>query len=45
MEWMAIIGDSVQYIEDHITENISAENVATAVGVSPSYFQKGFAML
>ena len=45
MEWMAIIGDSVQYIEDHITENISAENVAKAVGVSPFYFQKGFAML
>ena len=45
MEWMAIIGDSVQYIEDHITEDISAENVAKAVGVSPFYFQKGFAML
>ena len=45
MEWMAIIGDSVQYIEDHITEDISVENVAKAVGVSPFYFQKGFAML
>ena len=45
MEWMAIIGDSVQYIEDHITEDISAENIAKAVGVSPFYFQKGFAML
>ena len=45
MEWMAIIGDSVQYIEDHITEDISAENVAKAVGVSSFYFQKGFAML
>ena len=45
MEWMAIIGDSIQYIEDHISEDISAENVAKAVGVSPFYFQKGFAML
>ena len=45
MEWMAIIGDSVQYIEDHITEDISNENIAKAVGVSPFYFQKGFAML
>jgi len=45
MEWMAIIADSVQYIEDHITENISADDVAKAVGVSPFYFQKGFAML
>ena len=45
MEWMAIIGDSVQYIEDHITEDISTENIAKSVGVSPFYFQKGFAML
>lgn len=33
MEWMAIIGDSVQYIEEHITENISADEVAREVGV------------
>ncbi len=45
MEWMAIIGDSVQYIEEHITENISADEVAREVGVSSFYFQKGFAML
>jgi len=45
MEWMAIIGDSVQYMEDHITEDISADEVAKAVGVSTFYFQKGFAML
>lgn len=35
---MAIIGDSVQYIEDHITEDISTENIAKAVGVSPFVF-------
>ena len=45
MEWMAIIGDSVQYIEEYITEDISAESIAKAVGVSPFYFQKGFTML
>lgn len=45
MEWMAIIGDSVQYIEEHITEDLSADEVAKAVGVSTFYFQKGFAML
>lgn len=33
MEWMAIIGDSVQYIEEHITENKSADEVAREVGV------------
>lgn len=45
MEWMAIIGDSIQYIEEHITEDVTADEVAKAVGVSPFYFQKGFAML
>lgn len=45
MEWMAIIGNSIQYMEDHITENITVESVAKSVGVSSFYFQKGFAML
>ena len=45
MEWMAIIGNSIQYIEDHITEDITVEDTAKSVGVSSFYFQKGFAML
>lgn len=45
MEWMAIIGNSIQYMEDHITKDLSVDEVAKAVGVSPFYFQKGFAML
>ena len=45
MEWMAIIGNSIRYIEEHITEDISADGIAKAVSVSPFYFQKGFAML
>ena len=45
MEWMAIIGNSIQYIEENITEDISVEEIADAVNVSPFYFQKGFAML
>ena len=45
MEWMAIIGNSIQYMEDHITEDITVESVAKSVGVLSFYFQKGFAML
>lgn len=45
MEWMSIIGNSIQYMEDHITEDITVDSVATSVGVSSFYFQKGFAML
>lgn len=28
MEWMKAIGDAVQYMEEHITEDISPEAVA-----------------
>ena len=45
MEWASIIGNSIQYIEDHITDNITTDGIARAVNVSPFYFQKGFAML
>ena len=42
---MAIIGNSIGYIEDHITEELSCDSIAESVNVSPFYFQKGFAML
>ncbi len=45
MEWMAIIGNSIQFIEDNLAGELSADAVARAVHVSPFYFQKGFAML
>lgn len=45
MEWMKAIENAVEYIEAHITENISAEDVARQVHISPFYFQKGFHML
>lgn len=45
MEWMKVIGDSIQYIEDHITEDISLNDIAEYVNISTFYFQKGFAML
>lgn len=45
MEWMKAIGDAVDYIETHITEDIDTEAVAKHVSISPFYFQKGFSML
>lgn len=45
MEWMAVIGDSIQYIEEHITEDLSPKSIAKSMNLSPFYFQKGFAML
>lgn len=45
MEWMDAITKSIEFIEEHITDNITAEDVANHVYVSPFYFQKGFNML
>lgn len=45
MEWMAVIGNSIRYIEGHITDGLSIDEIANAVNISPFYFQKGFAML
>ncbi|MCB7321245.1 AraC family transcriptional regulator [Lacrimispora sp. 210928-DFI.3.58] len=45
MGWVEAVGEAVQYVEDHITEELSAEEIAKQVNISPFYFQKGFAML
>lgn len=45
MGWMEAIGSAIQYIEDHITDDLTVERIAGQVHVSPFYFQKGFAML
>lgn len=45
VEWTDAIQKAVGYIENHITEDITAEDIATQVFMSPFYFQKGFSML
>ena len=45
MEWMNAIQGAIEYMERHITDDLSAENVADHVHMSPFYFQKGFSML
>ena len=45
MRWTECIRDAITYIEDNITENITVEDIAKVVHLSPFYFQKGFAML
>ena len=45
MEWMKAIGDAVEYIESHVTDDITTDDVAKHVCISPFYFQKGFSML
>lgn len=45
MEWMDAIRISIDFIEEHITDPISVQEVADHVCMSPFYFQKGFSML
>ena len=45
MEWTQAISSAVEYIETHITEDISVNDIAKQVYLSPFYFQKGFSLL
>lgn len=45
MEWTNAIQDAIVFIENHITDDITAEDIANHVYMSPFYFQKGFSML
>jgi len=45
MEWTRAIREAVRYMEAHLLENISAEDVAAAVHISGFYFQKGFHLM
>lgn len=45
MEWSAAICKAVEYIENHITDEITVDDIAKEVYISPFYFQKGFSLL
>lgn len=45
MEWMTCLKTAIDYMEDHLLEDIQAEDVAAAVHMSPFYLQKGFRIL
>ena len=45
MEWISAIRKSIKYIEEHIKDNISAQDVAEQVYMAPIHFQKGFQVM
>ena len=45
MEWIESIREAISYIEENITEDLSVNEIADKVNISPFYFQKGFVML
>lgn len=45
MEWLTAIRESIEYIEAHLYDNISAQDVAYNVYISPLHFQRGFLIM
>lgn len=45
MEWVNAVQSAIEYIEGHITDDLSAKDIAAHVHMSSFYFQKGFSML
>ena len=45
MEWLTSIRAAIDYMEEHLTDNISAQDVADQVYLSPFFLQKGFSLM
>jgi AraC family transcriptional regulator len=45
MEWIESLKSAINYMEKHLLENISADEVSDAVYMSTFYFQKGFKIM
>ncbi len=45
MEWITGIRTAVDYMEEHLTDNISAQDVAGQLYLSPFFLQKGFSLM
>lgn len=45
MTWLESIKKSIRYIEEHLTDELTVEQIANEVYISPFYFQKGFSIL
>ena len=45
MEWLSAIRAAIDYMENHLTDNISAQDVAGQVFLSPFFLQRGFSLM
>ena len=45
MDWVASIHQAIQYIEEHLREELTIREIAQQAALAPFYFQKGFSML
>ena len=45
MEWLTCIRSAIDYMENHLKDDISAQDVADQVYLSPFFLQRGFALM
>jgi len=45
MEWLEALRKAIDFMEEHLLEEITASDVAQEVYMSPFYFQKGFKLI
>lgn len=45
MEWLTAVRKSIEYMEKHLFEDVSVQDVAGSVNISPYLFQKGFSVM
>lgn len=45
MEWLTCIRKTIEYIENHLDDNLSIQNIAEEVFVSAYFLQKGFSIM
>ena len=45
MEWLTSIRGAVSYMEEHLTEDVSLDDVARSAHLSPFFLQRGFSLV
>lgn len=45
MNWINALQVAIQYMEDHLLENMTMEQIAAQAHISPFHFQRTFALL
>ncbi|MBQ1826824.1 MAG: AraC family transcriptional regulator [Erysipelotrichaceae bacterium] len=45
MEWLSCIRKTISYVEEHLLDGISMQDLASNVNVSPFFLQKGFSLM
>ena len=45
MEWLTVIRTAIEYMDEHLTDDVCAQDVADRVYLSPFFLQRGFALM